>query len=274
MKKRRLFCGWLLLLSGWVTADDSATVLTTEHFIYDVIAGDKDIGDIRIDIEYQSDGSRRLLEQSHLQASGWWGKLETRSNYFESYDAEGLLQSVDGKVFDGDGAWWTQIRRVEDQFWAFNSSIKDLSQQEEEQLLGMAVGIAGQFVPTVGEVIGAAQLLFADRKEPSASVRFNSDDFVSSFDNLPFYWAGQGRSLPEQIRLFHSDSLSVTEYRVEQIGQKSELAGYRLQADDAKPILLWFAVSQAGVPHLSRMEAEDDDGLFVISLRDLSGEVQ
>lgn len=274
--RNNYWVGTCLLLFVFSTAVSSAenSNYLIEKFIYDIIAEDQKVGVTSLTIEQQSDGSYIRFEKTHVEVSWLFGDINFRSNYYEKFDRNNNLVSIEGKVYDGKSAWWTQAKLVDNQVWAFMSEVKNLNQQEEEQLLGMVASLASGLVSGVGEMISVTQMLFGDRQKPNNSVRINVNEFVTTFDNLPSYWLSQEQKLPTTIRLLDTEELVVIEYEIstlENSQYNSGASSYRLKTRGDEPVQVWFALSGKGIPHFTRIEGEDETGPFVIEFKPVAG---
>ncbi len=233
-----------------------------DYFLYDMFAEGGDIGDARIQFVQQSNGTYIIAEQSHILTSGWWGKLDVRTDYVEEYSKQGQLLNADGKAYDGDTIFWSQVHEVDNEYWVSLSEVKTISKKEEDAFIGIAVGLASEYIPNVSEVLAIPQLLFSNDAQQSKSYRFAINDFDTSFNHLPFFWANNGQTLPDSIWLFNSEDLSITQYTVVRIADH-----FRLQPEQGKPIDIWLSSNIAGTPHFTKVIGEGEDGQFHMTLK-------
>ncbi len=267
---------WLLIIVTLSLASvvHAQAAASDHYFMYDIFVEGEDIGDARIQFVQQGDGTYIIAEQSHILTSIWWGEVDLRRDYVEKYSKQAQLLNADGKTYDGDTVYWSQVHATDHEYWVTSSEIKTISSQEEEAFMGIAVGLASEYIPNVSEVLAISQLLFSNDAQQTKSYRFANNDFDTSFNHLPFFWRDNRYSLPTTIRLLDSDDLSITDYVVTGLATEKKSSQYHvnLQPDTGEPITLWLAISKAGVPHFTEIVAEDENGPLLMKLKPATGD--
>jgi hypothetical protein len=266
----------LLVVFSALSNADFADKIGTHAYHYDLLSEAVDVGDITIKIVGQADGSYVIAESTSIKAEGWWGDISRLSTKIENYSPEGNFLKADIKILTGKKAFWRKAELAGGELWAAYTEVENMSEKDEAELVGVGVTVASGLVAGLGNVIAVTQLLLADNDAPLDSVRIAANTYDSSFANLPFYWTSSGYSLPAELSLFDSGTLSVNALQVEYLGTETFQQGaeqsvvvashFKLFAENGSELEVWLAVSDKNSPYFYQLAGTDDDGPFQILL--------
>ncbi|MFT4730414.1 MAG: hypothetical protein ACI9UN_004940 [Granulosicoccus sp.] len=253
----------------------SATqILNTHIYHYDIFSEAEDLGDISVKVVNHADGSYIIAESTVIETAGFWGDTNLSSTQVETYSPEGKLLNADVKTLHGEVAHWRKAELSGDELWASYTQVQNVTEKEEEQLIGVALTIATNTVPGLGDALGIAQLLFSDEKPHPNNIRFSKNTYDTSFSNLPFYWSSKQNSLPTKLNLFNSEKLAVNTFQVEFLGKKIiqletkdnlvTTSHYKLHDPEGQRLEVWLATSEFNSPYFYQLVGTDDDGPFHI----------
>lgn len=241
-------------------------------FNYDIFAKNDDIGDMEVQIVKKPQGGYQILENTTFQKSSDWDEINLKSTASELYSFEGKLISADKKTFDKTEAYWSKIDSVGADFWMSFSEIKNLAQQEENELIGFSFAILDDLIPEAGQVLGLSKLLLSDTKAVPTSVRFPKNSHHTTLANLPKYWLIHQQKLPTKINVLDIETTSITQMKTEYIGLDVKTLGgnkaithhYTLASEKNAPVNVWLAVSENNIPYFHELKIDNNNGFFTI----------
>lgn len=241
-------------------------------FSYDIFAEGDDIGDMQVQIIKRPKGGYQILESTTIKKSSNWEEINLKSTVNELYSLENSFISADKKTFDQTKAYWSKIDSSGADLWMSFSEIKNLAENEENELLGFSIAVLDNIIPQAGEVLGLSQLLFADKKAVPTSVRLPKNSHHTTLANLPKYWSIHRQTLPAELRLLDIETTSITLMKTEDLGLKVKTLGgnevstkhYALTSENRPPLNIWLAVDENDIPFIFELQITNSNGLFTI----------
>ena len=263
-----------LSLHSYANEQNSSSTLT-----YDVFSKDKDVGDVTLQLLKTPTG-HKLIEQSHIKASGWWWNLDLTTVLSEEFDKDQGLIHGDGKTFDEGTAYWTQIKKLDNAYQAQYVHIEKVTPEEEKQFKNLSFSVAGKTNSDINEALTLSKSIFADRQEAEQSTQFPVNAFDTTWNNLPFFvQKNVNKPLPETINIMDSENLEIMTAKVKDLGNASitiddqnfETRHIQLSYGRFKPSLIWIYMGvndqTSALPFVVRHTGEDEDGPFEIILK-------
>ncbi len=271
----KIFFIFTLITSLTVNSQNQESTNIIAKFDYDILLEGDNTGAMSMKVLQLSNNEYNILTKSDIELSGWWGKHLVHSNLVEQFSSSGRLLKADNMIIDGKKAYWTKMILTEDELWTSSVQVKSIEEHEEEEFIGMIANIGSMFVAGAGDVLAVSNLLFAGAESSHNNIRLSQNSYDTSFNNIPFYWLKNNKSLPDEINILDSDTLSIytmkTEvYKTETSNQEifdSSVYHYVLTTKKGEPLHLWLAIDDNNIPHFIRLIGEDEDGPFQINLK-------
>lgn len=265
----------LISTSLFASERNYAEELVISRCEYAVESEGNKVGDLTL--HYQiGDKTTEVSEHSHLYASGWWGKWELHSQRIERYSPSGKLQHADSKITEGEKAYWIQVEKDTDEYWATASKVEKLSQRETDELIELASTLSTSVVPNLAETLSLSSALLSDRSTNSQSLRLPANSFDTTLNHFPFWLAKfHSGSLPASVILLDLESLKTTRMAVTNHGQKSvnfqsyhgEARHLTLAPQEGEPLEIWLALGHYPSPCAIEFRSKDEDGAFVFRIK-------
>jgi len=224
---------------------------------------------------FQNDNGHSFAEYSHINASGWWGKIDISSSLLEEFDGVNEFNSADSKTLDGHTSYWSKIKQNKNGLWGSYAEIKDTTDQESEGLTDLSAAITDARELNLGEMLSISRDIFKNRTIQPEGVQFTRQDFDTTDTNLPFFIQSFGsKPLPHKLRLLDTDNLKISEtnivdlgYEIISIGNKKTRSRHlKLSGSKYKPSHIWIKDTDTDLPYMVRFVGEDEDGPFEIKL--------
>ncbi len=266
----------LLSIVSLFSIASTAQEIETHIYHYDLTSESVDVGNVTIQVVEQADGGYVVAESTSIETPGWLGDISSRSTQIENYSSEGVFLQADVKTISGSQAYWRKAEVSGEELWASYTEVENLTEKEEREFIGAAVGIASNMVAGLGSVLALGQLFLSDADAPLDNVRMSTSTYETSFANLPFYWMDKEYELPAVLSLFDSGTLAVNTFDTQFLGEQTFQLGskegavitshYKLTTEDGPDLEIWLTVSERKSPYFYQLSGTDNDGPFQILL--------
>lgn len=270
--------------------DLSASQSIDKHrMTYDIFSEKKKIGEMTHRI-IPTDQGYTIAETSQINISGWWGEINLRSNFIETYDNTGRLLGSDNKIRDGKTTHHLRTHLNHNDYLAFYRKIKNTTKDEQSELNLLDSLINQSASINMDALLNLSHTIFSNRTEKIKSDKFSTNDFDTTSTYLPFFLQKNTKEIiKNKIKLYDPEELKITYQQIEDLGweemtlnkESIKTRHFTLTDDKNPPTHLWIGGfsefdtesnqsknrMKESIPYLVRLTAEDKDGPIEIVLK-------
>jgi hypothetical protein len=267
-------CGLILSLSySNIACAGKTDFLTVE---YDILSEGEAIG--ALTHKLFRNGSRiSLYEQSRIDISGWWGKINISGFLVEELDSNNRFVRSESADLDGSTIYRSTIKVNNNQLLASFAELKEISHSDREQFTRLLQVIGNIQDEQPENLHSLSSALFEKRGKTTEKVLFDSSVFDTTENNLPiFIQSLGGKPLPKQLRLLSTEDLTIDEVSVTDLGYEAVAVGaktfrcrhLKLVGKSYRPSHIWIDETSRSLPYMVRFTGEDEHGAVEISLKE------